>query len=260
MGELVRLTIEQGLARIVLARVEAHNAMSAPFIDALATACETAAADPAVRAVLLTAEGKHFSVGGDLRAIHSEADPAAAIEALATRLHDGIKALAACDAPLVVGVQGAAAGAGLGLAAAGDIVIAGEGASFTMAYSAIGLTSDGGATWLLPRVIGLRLTQEMALLNRRLSAAEALAHGLVSRVVADEAVEAEALAVARQLAAGPTRAFGGIKRLLSAGQTAGLSDQLDAEARSMGDLLRTQDAQGAIHAFLAREPAVFTGQ
>ncbi|WP_298197447.1 enoyl-CoA hydratase-related protein [Novosphingobium sp.] len=260
MSELVRLTIEDGLAHIVLARVEAHNAMSAEFIESLAATCQTVAADRSVRAALITAEGKHFCVGGDLRAFGLDPDPAAMIEKMANRLHDAIKALAAMDAPLVVGVRGAAAGAGLGLAAAGDLVIAGEGAHFTTAYAAIGLTSDGGASWTLPRVIGLRRAQEMALLNRRLLAAEALDWGLVTRVVPDDAVDAEALALARQLAAGPTRAYAGIRRLLADAHLTGLGDQLDAEARSMGEALRTRDAQGAVLAFLERTAPVFTGE
>ena len=260
MSELVRLTIEEGLARIVLARPEAHNAMSAEFIEALAAACQAAAADRTVRATLITAEGKNFCVGGDLRSFGLDPDPAAMIERMANRLHDGVKALATMDAPLVVGVHGAAAGAGLGLAAVGDLVIAGEGANFSTAYPAIGLTSDGGATWTLPRVIGLRRAQEMALLNRRVTAAEALDWGLVTRVVPDEAVEAEALALARQLAAGPTRAYAGIRRLLAQAHVTGLADHLDAEARSIGQALATRDAQGAVRAFLSRTAPVFTGE
>jgi len=173
MSETVKLSIEEGLARIVLARPEAGNAMSFEVIDALSRACEMVGGDSSVRAVLITAEGKNFCVGGDINAFKGAADPGAFIEQLANRLHDGIKALAAIDAPLVVAVRGAAAGAGLSLAVAGDIVLCGEGASFTMAYSGIGLTSDGGATWTLPRLIGLRRTQEMYYLNRRVSAAEA---------------------------------------------------------------------------------------
>lgn len=260
MSEPVRLTIEAGLAHIVLARPEANNAMSAAFIDAFARAAEMVAADPAVRAVLVSAEGKNFSVGGDLNSFVGAADPGDFIAGLADRLHDGIKALARCEAPLVVAVQGAAAGAGLSLAAAGDIVVAGEGATFTMAYTAIGLTSDGGATWTLPRLIGLRRAQEMAYLNRRVTAAEALDWGLVTRVVADAEVAAAGLAMARQIAAGPTRAFGRVKQLFAEAYAAPLGDQLDTEAREIGAALRTQDAQGAVRAFIAREKPVFTGE
>ena len=259
MTDLVQLTCDGGLAHIVLARPEAANAMSWTLIDQLASACGQAAADPAVRAVLITAQGKNFCVGGDIRSFAAEEDPGAFIERLAARLHEGISCLAACDAPLVVAVRGAAAGAGLSLAAAADIVLAGTGASFTLADSAIGLTSDGGATWTLPRLIGLRRTQEMAYLNRRVTATEAEQWGLVTRVVPDETVEDEALAVARQLAAGPTRAFGAIKRLLGQAYAAPFAAQLEAEAQAIGAALGTRDAQGAVQAFLARETPIFTG-
>ena len=260
MTALVQLTRTEGLAHIVLARPEAGNAMSWDLIDQFAGACAEASADPTVRAVLITAQGKNFCVGGDIRSFAGEADPGAFIEKLATRLHEGIKALAASDAPLIVGVRGAAAGAGFSLAAAGDLVIAGAGASFTLAYSGIGLTSDGGATWSLPRLIGLRRTQELAFLNRRLTATEAEKWGLITRVVDDEAVEDEALALARQIAAGPTRAFGALKRLLGQSYAAPFAAQLDAEAQAIGTALRTRDAQGAVQAFLAREKPVFTGE
>ncbi len=260
MAGLVKVNYEGGLARITLARPEAGNAMSWELIDDFAGAGNEVAGNPAVRAVLIDSEGKNFCVGGDIKAFASEADPGGFIERLAGRLHEGVHALATMEAPVVVAVRGAAAGAGLSLAAAGDIVIAGEGASFTMAYTGIGLTSDGGATWTLPRVIGLRRTQEMAYLNRRVSAAEAESWGLVTRVVSDDVLDTEAHAVAVQLAQGPIRAFGGIKRLLRGGYAASLPDQLADEAKAIGEALRTKDAQGAVKAFLAREKPVFTGE
>jgi len=260
MTGLVKLTVDKGLARIVLARPEAGNAMNWDLIDALADASQQVTATQGVRAVLITAEGKNFCVGGDIRSFASEADPGDFIERLAGRLHDGIKALAGLDAPVVVAVRGAAAGAGLSLAVAGDIVLCGESASFTMAYTGIGLTSDGGATWTLPRLIGLRRAQEMAYLNRRVTAAEAVEWGLVHRVLADDAVEAEALAIAEQLAQGPTKAFGGVKRLYAQGSTADFPTQLDAEAKAIGTALRTEDALGAVKAFVAREKPVFSGR
>jgi 2-(1,2-epoxy-1,2-dihydrophenyl)acetyl-CoA isomerase len=260
MTQLVQLHIEDGLAQITLARPEAGNAMSWDLIDAFATTSEQVANDPSVRTVLIIGQGKNFCVGGDIKSFISEADTGSFIERLATRLHDGIKHLSKIDAPIVVGVQGAAAGAGLSLAAAADIVIAGESATFTLAYSGIGLTSDGGATWTLPRVIGLRRTQEMALLNRRLAAAEAESWGLVTRVVPDVQVAEEALSVARKLAQGPTRAFGAIKRLLHTSYGAEFSDQLDAEAEAIGMAARTDDANGAVKSFLAREKPSFAGR
>ena len=228
---VVTLGVEQGLATITLARPEANNAMSAEFIDRFALAAAAIAADPAVRAVLIESQGKNFCVGGDIQAFASESDPSGYIRNLARRLHDGVLSLARLPAPVVVAVQGAAAGAGLSLVAGGDVVIGARSSSYAMAYTGIGLTADGGATWLLPRLIGLRRTQEMAYLGRRLTAEEAERDGLITRVVADEALAEEARAVARKLAAGPTHAFGAVKRLLAEAQEAGLPPQLDRGGR-----------------------------
>jgi len=260
MTRLVRVEIDQALATITLARPDAGNAMSAQLIADFVFATEQVAADPSVRAVLLRAEGRNFCVGGDIKAFATEPDPSGFIEKLAEDLHRGLLQLAAIDAPLVTAVRGAAAGAGISLASAGDIVIGSENSNYSLAYSAIGLTADGGATWQLPRLVGLRLVQEMALLNRRLSAEEAVRFGLITRAVPDENVEAEALAVARQIAAGPTRAFGGIKRLLAAAQTATLPDHLAAEAKAIGVAMATEDAQGAIRAFLDRKKPEYYGR
>ena len=259
MTELIGLEIAEGLAILTLARPEANNAMSWALIEAFDAAVGKLAADPGVRAVLLRAEGKNFCVGGDIGAFAAEADPSGFIGRLAERLHRGIKALAALPVPVVTAVQGAAAGAGLGLAAGGDIVLAARSASFTMAYTGIGLSPDGGASWLLPRLVGLRLAQEMTYLNRRLSAEEALAAGLVTRVVDDADLASEALALAQKLAAGPTRAYGACKRLLTAGAQASFSEQLDAETRSIAACLATEDAGGAVKAFLARQAPTFRG-
>lgn len=260
MTELVTLTIEDAVARLTLARPEAGNAMSWDLIDQLARATETIAADRRVRAVLLSAQGRNFCVGGDIQAFAAEADPSGFIRRLAERLHESVARLAALPVPVVIAVQGAAAGAGFSLAALGDIVLASENASFTLAYTGIGLTSDGGATWSLPRLIGMRRTQELAYTNRRLSAAEAHAMNIVTRVVPDDQLAAEAEAMARRLATGPTAAYAGVKRLLAEGQTRGLAQHLDAEAVAISIALGTQDAQGAVKAFLAREKPRFEGR
>jgi len=260
LAKMIKLTVEQGLARITLARPEAGNAMSWDFIDSLSRTCEQVAADASVRAVLVDAEGKNFCVGGDIRSFADAPNRGDFIEKLAGRLHEGMLKLAGMDAPLIVAVNGAAAGAGLSLAAAGDLVLAGEGASFTLAYTGLGLTSDGGALWTLPRVIGLRRTQEMAFLNLRVGAAQAQEWGLVTKVVPDDQLQAEALALATRIAAGPTRAFGGIKRLLQGSYGIDYASQLDAEAKAIGEALRTEDGSAAVDSFLARQAPVFNGR
>ena len=139
-------------------------------------------------------------------------------------------------------------------------MLAGASAKFAVAYTAIGLTADGGATWLLPRVIGLRRTQEMMYTGRRLNAEDAERYGLVTRVVADETLAAEALALAQTIARGPTAAFGAVKRLLHEGDTAPLAGHLDAEAASIEAALGSVDGAEGVAAFLARRPPVFTGR
>ena len=129
-------------------------------------------------------------------------------------MHAGIEALAELDAPVISVVRGAAAGGGMSLAIAADLVLAAESAHFTVAYTAIGFSMDGGASWTLPRLVGQRKAMELALLNERLTAARAAELGLVTRVVADDALDAEADALARRLAHGPIGAHGAIKRLL----------------------------------------------
>ncbi|MET0376219.1 MAG: enoyl-CoA hydratase/isomerase family protein, partial [Rhizorhabdus sp.] len=195
MTDLVTGTITNGVATITLARAQAHNAMSWDLVDTFSNVVARLATDAATRAFLIRAEGKNFCVGGDIRSFADETDPADFIGRLARRLHEGLAILANHSAPVIVAAQGAAAGAGLSLVASGDIVLAGQAATFSMAYTGIGLTADGGATWLLPRVIGLRRTQEMAYLGRRLNAQDAERYGLVTRVVADDSLAAETEAV-----------------------------------------------------------------
>lgn len=260
MSEPVNLVVQDGVATITLARPEAGNAMNWALVDAFARACETVAADSTVRAVLIESEGKNFCVGGDLKVFATESDAAGFLRNLATRLHSGVEILAGIAAPVIVGVQGAAAGAGLSLVAGADLVVAGRSSSFTMAYTAIGLVADGGATWLLPRVIGLRRAQEMAYTNRRVSAEDALAYGLVTRLVDDAAVREEARALATAIASGPTFAYGQVKRLFANAFVADLPSQLVAEAAAIGEAMATDDAKNAVAAFLDRRKPAFSGR
>lgn len=259
MTELVTGTLAAGIATITLNRPEAGNAMSGDLIESFSRTVERLVAQEGVRAFLIRGEGKNFCVGGDIRSFASEADPADFIGRLAHRLHDGLALLAAHRAPVVIAAQGSSAGAGLSLVASGDIVVAADNAGFSMAYTGIGLTADGGATWLLPRVIGLRATQEMAYLGRRLTAAEALELGLVTRLATPETLDEEAGAIARAIADGPTAAFGGVKALLFSGDRATFADHLDAEAASIAAAMATGDAAEGIAAFLERRKPTFKG-
>jgi len=174
-------------------------------------------------------------------------------------LHDGLRRLEALGVPVVTAVNGHAAGAGLSLAAAGDVVVGAAGSAYMMAYTAIGLTADGGATFRLPRLIGVRLTQEMAYLNRRLNAGEALAAGLITRVVADDELLDEALAIARRLAEGPTSAFRTMKRLIDSGSRSDFAQHLEAEGAAIAAAAAGPDAGEGVRAFLDRRPPQFGG-
>lgn len=251
---------DDGIAHITFDRPEQHNSLTLDQGRDLEALTAHVAADPAVRAVLIDAHGKAFHVGGDLKYFAGVDDMAAALRTLTTLAHAAAERLSRGPAPVVMAVQGVAAGAGISLVMGADIVVAGESASFTMAYTAAGLTPDLSSTWYLPRLVGLRRAQEMILTNRRLSAAEAAEWGLITEVVPDEALADRAMALARQLAAGPTQAFAGAKRLLRSSYHQPLEAQMADESESIARMAATDDAKGGIAAFLAKERPTFTGR
>jgi 2-(1,2-epoxy-1,2-dihydrophenyl)acetyl-CoA isomerase len=226
------------------------------FLEA-ATICST---DPEIRAVLLTGSGRFFCAGGDLKSFATAGDQVSrSVAEVADILHAAISKFVRMNAPSVAAINGPAAGAGMSVACMADIALAAESASFTMAYTAAGLTPDGSSTYFLPRIVGLRRARELMLTNRRLSAAEAHAWGIVERVVPDDELMAEAEKLARALASGPTLAFGEVKRLLLAGQTARLEDQLDAEARAIASMTATSDGREGVTAFREKRRPNFKG-
>jgi 2-(1,2-epoxy-1,2-dihydrophenyl)acetyl-CoA isomerase len=165
--------------------------------------------------------------------------------------------LATMAKPLLVAVNGPAAGAGFGLALLGDLVIASDAAHFTSAYSAIGLTPDGGLSWSLPRLAGLRRAQELIITNRRVGAAEAADIGLVTRTVPAADFDAEIDRTATLLVAAPTAALGVIRALLAASATTSLADQLDAEAASIGHAADSAEGREGVDSFLAKRSPRF---
>jgi len=164
------------------------------------------------------------------------------------------------DAPLVVAVNGMAAGAGMSLAVSGDMVLAGESAKFTMAYTAAGLSPDGSSSYFLPRLIGLRRTQELMLTNRRLSAAEALEWGMVNRVVPDGELLDQAMELAKGFAQGPTLAYGTVKKLLISSFDESLETQLELESRGIAASGRTEDGREGMAAFMEKRAPKFQGR
>lgn len=255
----VLLERDGAIARIVLNRPDAGNAIDLPLAQALHAQARQVAEDTSVRCVVLTGMGRMFCVGGDVGAFASAGDGASAmLRELADTLHEAVKVLATMAKPFVVLVNGPAAGAGMSLALLGDIVLASRAAHFTAAYTAIGLTPDGGMSWLLPRLAGLRIAQEMILTNRRVGAEEAQALGLITRMVDADALASEGAAIAARLALAPTAALGAARALLMASATSSLDQQLERESITIATAGGSSESREGIAAFLARRTPDFT--
>jgi len=259
--ETLQFEVRDGVAHITLDRPEAANSIDLRMGKELLQASIACGSDPSVRAVLLSARGKVFCAGGDLGSFASSGgDVGALLQELTTYLHGALSRLARLDAPVVAAVGGVAAGAGFSLAAACDLVIVSDKARFTMAYTKAGLTPDGSSTYYLPRLIGMRRTQELMLTNRMLSAQEALDWGIATRVVPGDELAAEAEKLAVELAQGPTKAFGGVKKLLLASANESFETQMENESQWIAGMSGTPDGQEGIAAFLAKREPKFSGR
>lgn len=259
-SEPVRLDIEGGIARLELNRPDVANAIDRELVVALEAAVERIAAAQGVRAVLFTGAGARFCGGGDVGAFAATGEhlPDLLGEIIA-HLHPAVERLVSLDAPVVVAVQGVAAGAGLGFVLAADLVVAARSARFVMAYTGIGLSPDGSSSWFLPRIVGQRRALELALTNRVLSAAEAFEWGIVTTLVDDDALMSSADELVASLATGPTLAHGRAARLLRESWDAPLGAHLEAERREMIASGGTADAREGTAAFAAKRPPSFTG-
>jgi 2-(1,2-epoxy-1,2-dihydrophenyl)acetyl-CoA isomerase len=260
MSDAVLYSVAGGVATVVINRPDAMNAADAAVRDGLRSSLEAAADDADVRAVLLTGEGRAFCVGQDLKELlplYESNDPD--LGGIVEGFNEVATALATLPKPTVAAVNGAAAGAGASLAFACDFRVASDKASFAMAFSKIGLVPDTGSSWTLPRLVGGAKALEMLMLSEPVRADEALRLGLVTRVVPAESLAAEAGAFAASLAAGPTVAYGYIKRLVAASYTSSLADALALEAELQAAAGRTEDHVNAVRSFLETEPPTFGG-
>ena len=251
----VQVETRGAVAVVTLNRPANGNTLNLELAMDLLAAAMTCARNDSVRAVLLTGAGRHFSYGGDLGAVSSrEGLGADYVRELTTYLHAAISHFVRMDAPVIAAVNGTAAGAGVGLVAMADLALCGAGARFNLAYTRVGLTPDAGTTFLLPRMVGAKRAMELLLLNRTLTAAEALEWGLVNEVVADAELPARGVQLAERLARGARGAFGATKRLLAASLGA-FESQMVLEAEAIAGRARSAEASEGIAAFLAkREP------
>lgn len=257
----VALTVSDTVATITLNRPEAGNSINQPMADALLDAAIRCDNDTAIRCVVLTGAGKLFCGGGDIGSFVSAGPEIPAyLGRLVGTLHQAELKLMRMAKPLLVLVNGPAAGAGMSLAMCGDIVIASERASFTPAYGSVGLSADGGMTWFLPRHVGLRRAQDIILSNRRVPAREAAEIGLITRVVPDEDLVREGTSTAQALASAATGAVGAVRNLLLDSSCSSLEAQLEREARAMATAGGSDDCREGLQALSESRAPNFTGK
>jgi 2-(1,2-epoxy-1,2-dihydrophenyl)acetyl-CoA isomerase len=252
----VEVAREGAVQTITLNRPDVLNAFNRALHARLREALDEAT-DPEVRAVVITGAGRGFSAGQDLTEFADTPDIGAALR---STYHLNVLAIRALEKPVLAAVNGACAGAGLSLACACDIRIAADSASFVPGFIGIGLVPDSGGTYFVHRLLGAPRAFEWMTSNRRLTAAEAHAWGLVSEVVEADAFAARTAELARSLAALPTRAVGMTKRLFDSADTAALEEQLELEAELQVEATQTGDFSEGVAAFLEKRPASFSGR
>ncbi|MFJ7906351.1 enoyl-CoA hydratase-related protein [Kitasatospora sp. NPDC096204] len=266
MSDSVLYELDGGLAVITINRPEAMNALDVATKIALRDAVAAAAADPAVRAVLLTGAGERaFCVGQDLNehlALLKRAEETGegALRTVAEHYNPLVRALAGMRKPTVAAVGGVAAGAGASLAFACDFRVLSDRAGFNTAFAGIALTADSGASWTLPRLVGHARATELLMLPRTVKAAEAMELGLATRVVPADELAATARAFARELAEGPTVAYGAIKESLTYGASHSLDELLDKEDELQTMAGESEDHRIAVRAFIAKEKPKYLGR
>ena len=253
------------LATLIFNRPEARNALNPEMRGLLRDALLTLESDESVRCIVLRGAGAHFMAGGDLKSISSIIDqpPAALHGKFMLRLHDLnsiMYTMRRMAKPIIASVAGATAGAGVSLALAADLIIADENAFFTLAYCHLGTTPDGGASFQLPRVLGVKKAMEIALLGDRFDARTAQAMGMVNFIATSGELENDTRQLAMRLASGPTHAYGNTKRLLYRSLENEFETQLQLEAEMFADCATRADFREGVTAFIEKRRARFTGQ
>lgn len=260
-SETLDLTVSDGVATITMIRPQTGNPIDGVFSRDLYETAITLSGRRDVRAILLRADGKAFSYGGDIAAFAPMIDDLPAVMQRWTGdFHTALIRLQRLDAPIVTEVQGVCAGGGVAIAAGADFLIASAGARFVSAYTGIGLACDGGASLALVRRMGFAGATRFLLLNQTLSCEEARQVGLVDEIIDQEHLSDHALALARRLAEGPTRAYGEIRRLLRQAGQVPIEAQLEAEAQAMTRAAMADDAREGVLAFGEKRKPQFQGR
>lgn len=261
MSETVLYAARDGVASITFNRPQVMNALDAEMLTTLRETCERAARDSAVRVIVLRGAGAAFLAGGDVAAFRANlARMPDMVRRMAGELHRAVLELRRAPKVVVASVHGAVAGAGVSLVLAADLVIAADDARFTLAYSRIGTSPDGGATWFLPRVVGYHKALELMLLSDPVDAPTMKALGVVNCVVPQAALEEEIMHLAARLAAGPSAAFAETKRLTNEAFANALDAHLDAEVGAFARCAATRDFAEGVTAFVEKRKPVFTGE
>ncbi|MEU2429538.1 enoyl-CoA hydratase-related protein [Streptomyces sp. NPDC007861] len=266
MADTVLYEVKDGLATITINRPEAMNAMNVEAKEALRDSVRAAAVDASVRAVLLTAAGRAFCVGQDLKehiellAADRESGSGATMNTVREHYNPIVRALTEMPKPVVAGVNGVAAGAGLGFALAADYRVVADTAKFTTSFAGVALTADSGVSWTLPRLVGASRAADLLLFPRSVSAQEAYDLGIANRLVPADELAAEAAAVARALAEGPTLAYAAIKESLAYGADHSLAETLEKEDELQTRAGASADHGIAVQAFLAKEKPTYLGR
>ncbi len=252
-GTRVALEVADGIARVTLVNAANRNAVDEAFCREYAAAGSACELDASVRVILIQALGDVFSVGGDINIFVEHGEKAAPIvRAMADDFHEGILAFSRAAAPVVLALNGMAAGGGFSIVCGADLVVAKQSAKLNAAYTKTGLTPDGGGTWFLPRIVGLRRAFDLLATSPTLTAQQALELGIVSRVVADADFDGEVERVVRSLAALPEGGPAALKSLLRASPTRSLDGQLEAEAESIAERAAAPSSQRAFQEFFRR--------
>ncbi len=258
--------VTDGVATLTMNRPDARNALSLEMRSGMHEFLDKHEFDDSVRCVIIKGAGDHFMAGGDVKSfaqMAKEQSPEELRTHFLHRIHDlhgYVSAMRRFPKPIIASVRGAAAGAGVSLAAACDLIIASEDAFFTLAYCHIGISPDGSATYSLPRMVGVKKAMEMVLLGDRLDAEAMAAAGLVNKVVPAAALDEETAKLAGRLAKGPTRAYSHAKRLMYASINNQLEHQLQLEAEAFADCAGSEDFREGVSAFVEKRKAVFKGR